>query len=246
MSRRLDQYLVDTGRVATRARARDLILRGLVTIDGKVARPALKVSGNEAISIDEAAARYVSRAAQKLVAGLGAFGFDPAGRCCLDLGASTGGFVEVLLERGAAHIIAVDVGRDQLHGRLAQDARVSVHEQTDARAVGEVVGDRDVAAVTADLSFISLTKAAAPALALAVTGSWFVGLIKPQFEVGPQSVGKGGIVRDEDARQRAVDEVSGWVGRQPGWRVVGVVASPVVGGDGNQEWLIGAVRDGGS
>jgi 23S rRNA (cytidine1920-2'-O)/16S rRNA (cytidine1409-2'-O)-methyltransferase len=187
-------------------------------------------------------ARYVSRAALKLIAGLDAFGFDPAGVTALDLGASTGGFAQVLLERGAAHVIAVEVGHGQLDPALAADPRVTLHEGLSVRELTrDHLSGRRIGAVVADLSFISLKLALPPALALAEPGAWGVFLVKPQFEVGRAALGKGGIVRDPALARQAADDVSAWLEGQ-GWRVAGVKASPIAGGDGNVEFLLGARR----
>ncbi len=243
MRQRLDQFLVARGDVASRSRAQDLISRGLVTVDGQPARPSAKVDGTETIAVDAQAAAYVSRGAEKLVAALDAFAFAVDGRVAVDLGASTGGFTQVLLARGAAHVYAVDVGRGQLHADIAQDHRVTPLEETDARQISGASITQPFDAITADVSFISLTKAVGPALALAAGGAWFIGLIKPQFEVGPRDIGKGGIVRDPAARDAAVAHVAAWVSAQPGWRRIGLIASPITGGDGNQEFLVGARKD---
>ena len=210
-------------------------------MSGKTAtKPGLQVDDASPVDVADPAAAYVSRAALKLIAALDAFGFDPEGRHALDIGASTGGFTQTLLERGAAHVTAVDVGHDQLHASLARDPRVTSLEATDARALtGEMVRG-PVTAIAADLSFISLTKALAPALGLAAPGCWMVALIKPQFEVGRATIGKGGVVGDDAVRQGAVDSVRDWLEKQPGWTEVGVIESPIAGGSGNREFLIGA------
>ncbi|MEM9028302.1 MAG: TlyA family RNA methyltransferase [Pseudomonadota bacterium] len=245
MAERLDVHLVAAGLVASRARARDLIGRGLVSVDGHVAmRAAQQVHGHEQILVDPIAASYVSRGAEKLVAALQAFKFEAHGRTCLDLGASTGGFVDVLLRRGATRVFAVDVGSGQLHPSLARDERVVSLEDTDARALAPSVIHAPIQAVTIDVSFVSITKVAGPALQLAEAGAWLVALIKPQFEVGPDHVCRGGIVRDAGARDRAVADIARWVDMQPGWRLIDCVPSPILGGDGNTEMLLGAVRDG--
>jgi 23S rRNA (cytidine1920-2'-O)/16S rRNA (cytidine1409-2'-O)-methyltransferase len=240
---RLDQALVARGVVETRSRARDLILRRKVMVAGLVVdKPSQMVGPDDPIAMDADVTHYVSRGAEKLIAGLAAFGFEPVGRVALDVGSSTGGFCEVLLQRGAARVYAVDVGRDQLHPRLRADARVVVHEATDARLLTTLQVPEPIAAVTADVSFISLTKALPAALQLAASGCWCVALIKPQFEAGRAAVGKGGIVKDEQAKQRVLDEVKAWFSDTMGWRVVGLAPSPILGGDGNQEFLIGAVK----
>ncbi len=186
----------------------------------------------------------VSRAGAKLIAALDAFGFDPEGRTALDVGASTGGFTEVLLDRGAEKVYAVDVGHDQLHARLRADPNVVSLEGCDARSLTRALIPDRITAVVADVSFISATKALPVALALAERSAWLVALIKPQFEVGRARVGKGGIVRDAAARDAAVAEVGAWLSAQKGWRVTGVVPSPLRGGSGNEEFLLGARKDG--
>lgn len=242
---RLDQALVERGLVATRSRARDLIRRGEVTVDGAVAtKPAAGVSPGSAIALSPGAGDYVSRSALKLAAALDRFALSPAGRICLDVGASTGGFTETLLRRGAARVHAVDVGTGQLDAALAADARVAALEQTDVRRLDRSVIPDPVAAVVADVSFMSLTLALPAALALTAPGAWLVALVKPQFEAGRAAVGKGGIVRDAAAHAAAVEKVRAWIAAQPGWRPLGVLPSPVTGGSGNAEFLIAAVRDG--
>lgn len=241
---RLDQALVERGLVATRSRARDLIRRGEVTVDGAVAmKPAAAVSPGSTIALSPGAGDYVSRGALKLAAALDCFALSPAGRICLDVGASTGGFTETLLRRGAARVHAVDVGTGQLDAALAADARVAALEQTDVRHLDRSVIPDPVAAVVADVSFMSLTLALPAALALTAPGAWLVALVKPQFEAGRAAVGKGGIVRDAAAHAAAVEKVRAWIAAQPGWRPLGVLPSPVTGGSGNAEFLIAAVRD---
>jgi 23S rRNA (cytidine1920-2'-O)/16S rRNA (cytidine1409-2'-O)-methyltransferase len=245
---RLDLALVARGLADSRSRARDLVLRGRVTVDGKpAAKPSATVAAGAALALTADAPGYVSRAAEKLVAGLAAFGFDPAGRFALDLGASTGGFTEVLLARGARAVVAVDVGHGQLHPRIAADPRVTAIEGLNARAltaddVREGGAPAAPEAIVADLSFISLKLALPPALGLAAPGAWGVFLVKPQFEVGRDGVGKGGIVRDPALAEAAAQDLAAWLGDQPGWRVAGLVPSPIEGGDGNREFLLGATR----
>jgi 23S rRNA (cytidine1920-2'-O)/16S rRNA (cytidine1409-2'-O)-methyltransferase len=244
MSRmRLDQLLVARGLAETRARARDAILRGHVTVDGRTAaKPGEPVDAAAVLSLDDPAAAYVSRAALKLVAGLDAFGVDVAGRACLDLGASTGGFTEVLLGRGARHVTAVDVGHGQMHPRVAADPRVTSLEGLNARdlVIGHLPEPPSV--VVSDVSFISLTLALPPALALAAPGAAGVFLVKPQFEVGRGGVGKGGLVDPGLAGETAA-RVADWLDGRDGWRSRGLVPSPIAGGDGNHEFLLGATRD---
>lgn len=240
---RLDQRLVSGGLVASRSRARDLILRGFVRVDGAVChKPAQSVVATAVIELDAALPAYVSRGAEKLNAALDAFAFDPKDRVCLDAGASTGGFTQVLLERGATQVVAVDVGSSQLHASLRGDARVIVLEGCDIRIIEAQHMPSPPAAVVADLSFISVTKALTGVLALAAPGAFLVVLVKPQFELTPADIGKGGIVRDCSARARAVASVESYVNGLPGWRVTGVIPSPIAGGSGNQEFLLGAVK----
>ena len=241
---RLDQMLVERGLVASRARARDLINRGFVTIDGLVCdKPSQGVTAAALIELMDHAPKFVSRGAEKLRAALDHFKFDPADCTCLDIGASTGGFTEVLLQRGAHKIYAVDVGHGQLHATLRLNARIVVLDKQDARTLTRELVVEPVQAFVADVSFISLTKAIGPALALCDKGAWLVALIKPQFELEPAAIGKGGIVRDADARLRAKHNVEAWIAAQPSWDVVGIIPSPILGGSGNEEFLIGARRN---
>jgi 23S rRNA (cytidine1920-2'-O)/16S rRNA (cytidine1409-2'-O)-methyltransferase len=240
---RLDLALVARGMVATRAKARDLIARGEVRVDGEVAyKPAMSVREEQTIAVDAQAAAQVSRGAVKLAAALDRFGLDPAGRVALDVGASTGGFTQVLLERGATRVYAVDVGKGQLHASLASDPRVVMLEECDARTLGRVLVPDAISAIVADVSFISVRKALPEALALAAPGCWLVALVKPQFEVGREGVGKGGIVRDVALREQALADVRDWLAAQSGWSVIGDMPSPIEGGSGNVEFLLAGVR----
>ena len=242
--KRLDILLTDSALARTRSHARDLIARGHVSVDGEVVhRPATLVDEDARLEVAEGAANYVSRSAVKLAAALDAFGFDPSGRHALDIGASTGGFTQVLLERGAAHVTAVDVGRGQLDFEIARDLRVTALEDFDARDLTEKELVEKVTVIVADVSFISVTKVLPAALALAAQGCWLVALVKPQFEVGPDGVGKRGVVRDEVAQARAVANVLAWMESQYGWSVTGEMRSPIRGKGGNQEFLIGATFD---
>jgi len=238
---RLDIAVVERGLLPSRARARDAILRGIVAVDGVPAtRPAMTVAETAAIALLDPAVHYVSRGAQKLIAALDHFGYSPAGRVALDLGASTGGFTEVLLERGVAKVHAIDVGAGQLHPKLANDPRVVSREGLNARHLGAADIGEAVAAVTADVSFISLRLVLPPALALAAPGAWGVFLAKPQFEVGRAALGKGGIVRDTAVAREAAEGIASFLAETPGWLVDGMIESPIAGGDGNREFLIGA------
>lgn len=241
---RLDRLLVDRGLVATRSRARDLIARGCVLVNGAAETKAgteIRVGDN--VSLAPGANSYVSRGAFKLSAALHHFGFDASGVVALDVGASTGGFTQVLLDAGARRVYAVDVGRSQLDPSLRQDPRVVSLEGTDARSLSAKQVPERVNAIVADVSFISLTKVLPVPLSFAAPGAWLAALVKPQFEAGREAVGKGGIVRDPADRQRAVDVVRTWLALQPGWSVEGVIESPLPGGSGNQEFLVGARRD---
>jgi len=242
-SQRLDLALVARGLVATRAKARDLIARGEVRVDGEIAsKPAMGVREGQAIAVDARAAAQVSRGAIKLAAALAHFGLDAEGKVALDIGASTGGFTQTLLERGAACVYAVDVGKGQLHSSLLSDPRVVALEECDARQLDRTIVPDPIGAIVADVSFISLTKALPAALSLAAAGCWLVALVKPQFEVGREGIGKGGIVRDEGLRERALADVRDWLAAQAGWNVIGTMPSPIEGGSGNVEVLIAAVK----
>lgn len=245
MSRtRLDVALVDRGLLPTRARARDAIARGTVTVDGRVeTKASAGVEASAKLAVDDPAAAWVSRSALKLAGALDAFGLSPEGAVCLDVGASTGGFTQVLLARGAAHVTAIDVGHGQLAALVAEDPRVTSIEGLNAR---DLAGEHLAAVptfVVADVSFISLTLALPPALALAAPGANGVFLVKPQFEVGRAHIGKGGLVRDEAVALASVERIEAFVGEH-GWTVHGRVASALPGGDGNQEYLVAAVKTG--
>jgi 23S rRNA (cytidine1920-2'-O)/16S rRNA (cytidine1409-2'-O)-methyltransferase len=241
VQRRIDVLLVERGVFDSRARARAAIEAGLVTVAGAtVTKPSALVSGTADI-VAEAPFPWVSRGGVKLAAALDAFALDPAGRVCLDIGASTGGFTDVLLARGASRVYAVDVGRSQLHPRLAGDPRVVSLEATDARRlVAEPLPER-ATLVTIDVSFISV-RLVLPGLLDAMEPSCdLVVLVKPQFEAGRERVGRGGLVRDEAVRDAVAAEVRAFVAAQ-GFAELGFMASPIVGGDGNHEFLLGAHR----
>lgn len=240
MSRqRLDQHLVDTGFFPSRARARDAILRGTVIVDGAVCdKPSRKVDAEIPIAVDDPAAAYVSRAALKLIEGLDRFGVDPSGRVCLDIGASTGGFTQVLIGCGAAKVHAIDVGHDQLHESLRSHPAVHATDGLNARDLtADDLGGERPELVVSDVSFISLRLALPPALDLAAPAAEGVFLVKPQFEAGKENVGKGGLV-DPQIAERTARDVQTWLGTVPGWRAGDLVPSPVKGGDGNAEWLL--------
>ncbi|MEM1344104.1 MAG: TlyA family RNA methyltransferase [Pseudomonadota bacterium] len=235
---RLDRRLVDLGLAPSRARAQALIEAGAVTVAGvAAAKPGMRVGQDTPIEVGEDPCPWVSRAGLKLDHGLAHFSLTPQGTA-LDLGASTGGFSEVLLARGAARVHALDVGHAQLHPRLRADPRVIVHERLNARALPDgLLPPLDW--ITADLSFISLEKALPGALALARPGAWLVALIKPQFEAGPALVGKGGVVRDPGVHAAVCQSIAEFLAAQ-GWAVAGVTESPICGGDGNREFIVAA------
>ena len=240
---RLDAALVARGLVRSRSQARDAIRRGHVTVAGvRVVRPAVTVPPDAALTIDDPAAAYVSRAALKLIAALDRFGYAASDLRVLDIGASTGGFTQVLLERDAAEVVAVDVGRGQLDRRLAADPRVVSHAGLNAREIAASDIDGPFGAIVADVSFVSLRLVLPPALALAAPKAWGVFLVKPQFEVGPDRIGKGGIVRDAGLARRTAEDIAAWLASDMSWSADGVFESPIAGGDGNREFLIGARR----
>lgn len=235
---RLDLALEQRGLLPSRARARDAILRGTVLVNGAPARkPNQMVGTADVVTLDDPAARYVSRAALKLVAGLEAGGINPDGRICLDVGSSTGGFTQVLVEGGAAKVYAVDVGHGQLHEQLRGDERVISLEGTNARELDRETIPEVIDLLVSDVSFVSVTKVLEAPLALCGPKADAVILYKPQFEVGRDNVGKGGIVTDEAASARAMDEVIAFVERQ-GFSHRMSVPSPIAGGDGNRETVL--------
>jgi 23S rRNA (cytidine1920-2'-O)/16S rRNA (cytidine1409-2'-O)-methyltransferase len=231
---RLDVALTEAGLAESRARAQALVLAGKVRVAGEtVRRPDRSVSGPDQIEVI-GQPPFVSRGGEKLAPALAAFGVDPAGRVCADVGASTGGFTDVLLQRGAARVYAVDVGRGLLHWRLRQDPRVVVMERVNARALESF--PEPVSLVTVDVSFIGLEKVL-PALRRAAPGAELVVLFKPQFQVGRAEVGKGGVVRDPTAIAGALARFRGWC-RENGFLVLGEARAAVAGADGTQEHLL--------
>lgn len=242
MKVRADQLLVERGFFDTRARARAAIEAGRVSADGlTVAKPSEKLA-EDAVIEAEPAHPWVGRGALKLDYALGLWPVDVKGAVVIDVGASTGGFTEVCLARGAAHVYAVDVGSGQLHPRLSADERVSNLERTDARGLTRVEIPRQPSLIVCDASFISLTKVLPTPLELAAPRSQLVTLVKPQFEAqGPQSVGKKGVVKDFAQQQAALEKAKTWL-ESIGWVVQGVDDSPIKGADGNLEFLVWAVR----
>lgn len=236
---RLDEALVARGLYLSRARARDAVMRGTVLINGAPARkPAQNVSEEDELRVHDRARDYVSRAALKLIAALNHFHIEVDGRRCLDLGASTGGFTQVLLERGASQVIAIDVGHDQM---ALKDERIDLREGVNARDLTRDDVPEDVSLVVCDVSFIPLHLALGPALHLAAEHAHLVALIKPQFEVGREAIGRGGLVKDEALHQQVNLTISDYITKQ-GWRVLGIIPSPIDGGDGNKEFLIAAFK----
>lgn len=240
---RLDVFLVERGAFPSRTRAQAAIRAGLVRVDGVVVTaPAATASDLAAIEVLGDVHDYVSRGGLKLAAGLDAFAVDPSGAVCLDLGASTGGFTEALLRRGAARVYAIDVGVGQLHPRLAADCRVVSLEKTAARDLSSAHVPEAASVVVADVSFISLRKALPPALALAAPHARLVALVKPQFEMGRAALGKGGlVVASAEEVDAMLYDMRQFLDAR-GWSVDGIIESPIVGGDGNREHLLGATR----
>ncbi len=239
---RLDVLLVSRALVPSRALARAAIEAGGVTVDGQVETSASRNVADDAVMTVEAAHDYVGRGALKLAQALDLWDVPVAGRIVLDVGASTGGFTEVCLRRGAARIHAVDVGHGQLHSRVAADPRVVNLERTDARMLDTTVMPEAPGLIVCDASFISLTKVLPAALALAAPDADLVTLVKPQFEMKSRAdVGRGGVVRDEVARAAALARVIAWLEGE-GWRVLATADSPITGRDGNREYLLHARR----
>ncbi|WP_011580079.1 MULTISPECIES: TlyA family RNA methyltransferase [Chelativorans] len=242
---RLDQLLVERGFFESRARARDAVLRGTVQVAGQtVKKPGQLFPADAQITVEDPARRYVSRAALKLVHGLDAFGLDPHGALALDIGSSTGGFTQVLLERGAAHVTAIDVGTGQMDARLREDPRVACLEGINARYLTlGMIGGRRPNFLVSDVSFISLKLALPPALEMAEKGAWGLFLVKPQFEAGREAIGKGGLLREPDKAEEIARNIAEWLSMNEGWRVIGLEPSPIEGGDGAREFLLAGRKE---
>ena len=237
---RLDQALVERGLAESRARAQAVILAGLVySGERRLDKAGMSVAPDMAIELRGQPHPWVSRGGLKLVHGLDQFKIDPAGLVAIDVGASTGGFTDVLLARGAAKVYAVDVGHGQLAWKLRTDARVVLLEKTNARHLSAVQVPEPIDLVVCDASFIGLETVLPAALALAKPGAALVALIKPQFEVGKGRVGKGGVVRDAALHEEVCARIAAWLPTQ-GWTVLGVTPSPIQGPEGNIEFLIAA------
>ena len=243
-ARRADVELVERGLVESRARAQALILAGLVfSGERRIDKAGQSVRADMPLEVRGRDHPWVSRGGLKLDHALDAFGIDVTGRTAMDVGASTGGFTDVLLTRGAACVHAVDVGHGQLHWKLRTDPRVQVLERVNARHLdtGHVPDPVDL--VVCDASFIGLETVLPAAMALTRPGAHLVALIKPQFEVGRDQVGKGGVVRDPELHAAVCERIRAWLDACPGWRVLGLTESPVLGPEGNREFLIVGVRD---
>lgn len=240
---RVDQLLVERGLAESRARAQALIMAGLVfSGERKIAKSGDTLAADAALEVRGRDHPWVSRGGLKLDHALAHFGWDIAGQVVIDVGASTGGFTDVALTRGAARVYAVDVGHGQLAWKLRQDARVVVLEKTNARALTTAEIPEPVDLVVCDASFIGLKTVLPAALALTRPQARLVALIKPQFEVGKERVGKGGVVRDPALHAEVCADIEAWVNGLAGWRVTGITPSPITGPEGNIEFLIAAEK----
>ena len=244
---RVDQALVERGLAESRARAQALVLAGLVfSGETKIAKPGQTIAADAPLEARGRDHPWVSRGGVKLAHAIDHFGLDPAGAVAMDIGSSTGGFTDVLLTKGAAHVFAVDSGTNQLAWKLRQDPRVTVLEQTSARVLTPTHINQPCDWVVCDASFIGLAKVLDVPLTLAAPACRLVALIKPQFEVGRGEVGKGGVVRDAALHARVCEEVRAWLeGRDAdlgGWHIDGIEPSPITGPEGNVEFLISARR----
>jgi 23S rRNA (cytidine1920-2'-O)/16S rRNA (cytidine1409-2'-O)-methyltransferase len=236
---RIDKILTDRGLASSRTKAQAMVMAGVVIADEKrVKKPSETFESKSTIRIKGVSAenKYVSRGGLKLEAALAAFAIDPTGWNCIDIGSSTGGFTDCLLRQGAAHVTCIDSGTNQLDWRIRTDARVEVRESTNARALtpADFAGPFELAVI--DVSFISVMKILPAALSLVTQAGQMVVLIKPQFEVGRGEVGKGGIVRDAEKHQRVVNEINVFA-QGLGLRTLGVIESPILGAEGNKEFL---------
>lgn len=239
VKRRADQLLVEQGLAESRAKAQALILAGQVFGGTKrIDKPGTALPAETELSLAGRDHPWVSRGGLKLVHALDHFAIEVTGLVALDMGASTGGFTDVLLARGAARVYAVDVGHAQLAWKLRQDPRVVVREGTNARYLTRAEIPEPVDVVTCDASFIGLATVLPAALALTAECAQLVTLIKPQFEAGPKEVGKGGVVRDPAVHEAVCARIARWMEEQPGWRMVGIVNSPITGPAGNKEFLL--------
>jgi 23S rRNA (cytidine1920-2'-O)/16S rRNA (cytidine1409-2'-O)-methyltransferase len=245
VKRRADQMLVDRGLVDSRTRAQALILAGKVfSGERRVAKAGDMLAEDTPLDVRGQDHPWVSRGGLKLAHGLAHFGFSAEGRTCLDVGASTGGFTDVLLAHGAAKVHAVDVGHGQLAWKLRSDSRVVVHEKTNARYLDNAAIPDSIGALVCDASFIGLATILPAPLALCEPGAWAIVLIKPQFEAGAALVGSKGVVRNPEVHMAVCDRIAAWWSGLPGWTVAGITESPITGPEGNKEFLLGAVSAG--
>jgi 23S rRNA (cytidine1920-2'-O)/16S rRNA (cytidine1409-2'-O)-methyltransferase len=234
---------VERGLAESRTRAQALIMAGLVfSGEQRVDKAGDRLREGQPLEVRGQDHPWVSRGGLKLAHALDHFALDPAGRVALDIGASTGGFTDVLLARGAARVHAVDVGHGQLAWKLRNDPRVVVHERVNARWLDAAMIPEPIGALVCDASFIGLQKVLPAGLALCAPGAFAVALIKPQFEAGPAQVGKGGVVRDARVHAAVCARLEAWWAGLPGWRVLGVTESPITGPEGNREFLVAASR----
>ena len=233
--------LVARGQAENRTRAQALVMAGRVFCgERRLDKPGAKIPADSALEVRGPVHPWVSRGGVKLAHALDHFALDLEGATVLDIGASTGGFTDVALARGAAKVYAVDVGRGQLAWKLRQDSRVVVLEGVNARRLGRAEVPDPVDRIVCDASFIGLETVLPAPLTLAAPGAWLVALIKPQFEAGPKRVGKGGVVRDQAVREEVCERIRAWLDGLPGWSVTGLTESPITGADGNVEYLIAA------
>jgi 23S rRNA (cytidine1920-2'-O)/16S rRNA (cytidine1409-2'-O)-methyltransferase len=243
--RRADQLLVEQGLAESRTKAQALILAGLVSCaERRIDKPGEQLAIDAALALKGRDHPWVSRGGVKLAHALDHFRIDVEGHVALDIGASTGGFTEVLLARGAGRVHAVDVGHGQLAWKLRQDPRVDVRERVNARYLTQADIPEPVDMITCDASFIGLATVLPAPLALASEQAQLVALVKPQFEAGPARVSKGGVVRDPAVHREVCERAAAWMASQPGWSVVGIVESPILGPEGNREFLLYARRVG--
>ena len=242
--RRADQLLVEQGLAESRTKAQALILAGLVSCGARrINKPGEQLAADMALALKERDHPWVSRGGVKLAHALDHFAIEVGDHVALDIGASTGGFTEVLLSRGARRVYAVDVGHGQLAWKLRQDPRVVVREKLNARYLTRADIPEPIDIITCDASFIGLSTVLPAPLALAADRAQLVALVKPQFEAGPGHVGKGGVVRDPEVHRDVCERAAAWVAEQTGWAVVGIVESPILGPKGNREFLLYARRN---
>lgn len=242
ISQRLDMEMLKRNLADSRAKAQAMVSDQRVLVNGILAdKPSRKVTPDHIIEIIQRDVEWVGRGAYKLLAALDHFGFDPENRIAADIGASTGGFCHVLLEKGAKRVYAIDVGHDQLHKSLIEDERLINLEGVNARHIGEAEVPEPLDMIVSDVSFISLKKVLPAALDLCAPGAVLAALVKPQFEVGKGNLGKGGIVRDPELVEQVRLDMESWVNSLPGWKCLGSIDSPITGSDGNREYLLGAI-----